>query len=147
AMDNAEALPALGIEVDITGAIAYWRTDLLDNLMAHLLARLEESRRQRTRVGHRLDVHGAIHAAVGAPNAPRTGLNFLKDRPEPRIVPPGATRIGPLIEVSRVAPDPYHRVDTAGSPEDFSPRPVDDAPRGSWLWDRAIGPIDIRTER
>ena len=44
AMDNAEALAVLGVEINITSAIPYGRTDILDDLMLHLLARLEEPR-------------------------------------------------------------------------------------------------------
>src|SRR5262245_58478122 len=147
AMDNAEALTVLGIEIDIAGTTSYGRTDIFENLVPHLLARLEEPRRQGIRLGHRLDVHGTIHAAVGAGCFPRTSLDFLKDRPEPSVVPPVAARVGPLIEVARMAPDPDHRVDAAGPAEDLSPRPVDHAVRGSGLRDRPIGPIDIRAER
>src|SRR5262245_21173111 len=103
-----------------------------------------ESRRHGVRLGQRLDVHGAIHAAGGACGLARTRLDLWKARPEPGIVPAVAARMGPVIEIGGMAPNPYHRVDAAGPPEDPSPRPVDDAPRRSCLRDRAIGPVDVR---
>jgi hypothetical protein len=114
--------------------------------MPHLLARREESCRQGIRLDQRLDVHGPIHATVAAGGTPRAGLDTLKNRPEPRIIPSAAARIGPLIEVGRMAPDPDHRVDAAGAAEDLAARPVDDALAGSCLRGRAIRPIDIRAE-
>jgi hypothetical protein len=48
----------LGIEIHITRAVSDRRTNVFQKLMPHFLASLEESYRQRIRVGHWFDVHG-----------------------------------------------------------------------------------------
>src|SRR5262249_60466939 len=123
AMDDAETLTVLGIEIHITRAVSYRRANVLQNLMPHFLASLEESNGQGIRVRHRFDMHGTIRATIGAQAFPCTSLDALENRLEACIIPPLATRIGPLIEVDRSPPDPYHRIDAAGPAEDLSPGP------------------------
>src|SRR5262245_65996970 len=91
-------------------------------------------------------MHGAVRAATPVGGVPRTGLNALKHRLEVRIVPSLTACVGPLIEIGRMPPDPYHRINAARSADDFSSRPVDDASRGSSLRRRAIGPIDVSSK-
>src|SRR5262245_35329631 len=142
-MDNAEAATILAIEIHIARAIAHRRTDNVHDLVPHVLASPEESCRQGIRLRHRLDMHGSGRTAiaVGAPAC--AGLDALKHRLEAPIVPSLTACIGPMIEVGRMAPHPYHRIDAARSADDLSSRPVDDAPGGAWLPRGAIGPIDI----
>ena len=45
-----------------------------------------------------------------------------------------------------MAPDPYHRVDAAGSADNLASRPLNDSTRSSGLRGRAISPIDIRSK-
>ena len=95
------------------------------------------------RVVDRLDMHRTICAAIAVGTLACTGLDFLKDGSESPVVPPLVAGIRPLIEVSRMSPNPYHGIDAAGSADDLSSRPVELTPRGSCLRRRAIGPIDI----
>src|SRR4029077_18019830 len=111
AMDNAEAPTVLGIEIDITSAVSYVSTNTLPTLMSHFLASVEESYRERIRLRQRFDMHGTVRAAIAVGPFPRTGFDALKDRLEARVVPPLTALIGPLIEVGRMPPDPFHRID------------------------------------
>ena len=86
AMNNTEAATILGIEIDVTGAVAYRRADIVGNLMPHVLASPEESRRQGIWLRHRLDMHGPLRAATAVSAVPRTGLNAYS---------PGTPRDGP----------------------------------------------------
>ena len=142
-MDNAEPPTILGIEVHVARAVSYRRTNILQNLMPHFLASLEESPRQGIWVRHWFDMYGTVCAAIAVQAFPRTSLDALESRLETRIVPPSTARISPLIEVGCSPPHPYHRVNAAGPPDDLSPGPVDDTPRSSYLRCRAIRPINV----
>src|SRR5262245_42568877 len=91
----------------------------------------------------RLDMHRTICPAIAVGALARTGLDLLKDGPETPVVPSLVAGIGPLIEVSWMPPDPYHRIDAARHADDFSSGPVDLAPGGCCLRRRAIGPISV----
>src|SRR5262249_46955461 len=107
-MDYAEASIVLGIEIHITGAVSYRCTNILQKLMPHFLASVEESCCEGIRIRHRLDMHRTIRTAMPVGVLPRTGLDALKDRLEARIVPSMTTRIGLLVEVALMPQNPYH---------------------------------------
>jgi hypothetical protein len=59
---NTESPAVLDIEIHETGAIAYGRIHILQDLMPHFLASPEETCRQRARLSDWPDMHGAVRS-------------------------------------------------------------------------------------